>query len=66
MKTNENEALVVFSGGQDSTTCLFWAKKEFGKVHALTFRYGQKHVLEVERDLPQRPEWTSTSWMCLW
>ena len=48
MKTNENEALVVFSGGQDSTTCLFWAKKEFGKVHALTFRYGQKHVLEVE------------------
>ena len=48
MKTNVNEALVVFSGGQDSTTCLFWAKKEFGKVHALTFRYGQKHVLEVE------------------
>ena len=48
MKTNENEALVVFSGGQDSTTCLFWAKREFGKVHALTFRYGQKHVLEVE------------------
>ena len=48
MKTNVNEALVVFSGGQDSTTCLFWAKREFGKVHALTFRYGQKHVLEVE------------------
>ncbi len=45
---NKDEALVVFSGGQDSSTCLFWAKREFRKVHALTFRYGQKHFLEVE------------------
>ena len=45
---NKDEALVVFSGGQDSSTCLFWAKREFRKVHALTFRYGQKHSLEVE------------------
>ena len=42
-------ALVVFSGGQDSTTCLFWAKKNFSKVCALSFIYGQKHVKEVER-----------------
>ena len=42
------KALVVFSGGQDSTTCLFWAKREFAGVEALSFRYGQKHVNEVE------------------
>ena len=41
-------ALVVFSGGQDSTTCLFWAKRRFGRVQALSFVYGQKHVGEVE------------------
>lgn len=41
-------ALVVFSGGQDSTTCLFWAKKRFKQVVALSFTYGQKHVKEVE------------------
>lgn len=49
-------ALVVFSGGQDSTTCLFWAKREFKDVHALSFRYGQKHEKEVElaRDIARR------------
>lgn len=41
-------ALVIFSGGQDSTTCLFWAKQEFKDVYALSFRYGQKHEKEVE------------------
>ena len=46
---NKETALVVFSGGQDSTTCLFWALKHFRKVVALTFIYGQKHVLEVEK-----------------
>lgn len=45
---NQEEALVVFSGGQDSTTCLFWAKKNFKKVYALSFVYGQKHQQEVE------------------
>lgn len=41
-------ALVVFSGGQDSTTCLYWAKKHFKEVRALTFLYGQKHRAEVD------------------
>jgi len=45
---NKDAALVVFSGGQDSTTCLFWALHNFRKVVALTFVYGQKHVREVE------------------
>ena len=45
---NKESALVVFSGGQDSTTCLFWAKKHFRHVTALTFDYGQKHVHEVD------------------
>ena len=48
MAINKNTALVVFSGGQDSTTCLFWAKKHFKKVLALSFLYGQKHQHEVE------------------
>lgn len=42
------KAVVVFSGGQDSTTCLVQALKEFDEVHAITFDYGQRHKLEVE------------------
>ncbi|MDR0895895.1 MAG: 7-cyano-7-deazaguanine synthase QueC [Prevotellaceae bacterium] len=45
---NKETALVVFSGGQDSTTCLFWAKQTFKQVHTLSFLYGQKHQKEVE------------------
>ncbi|MDR2497446.1 MAG: 7-cyano-7-deazaguanine synthase QueC [Tannerellaceae bacterium] len=41
-------ALVLFSGGQDSTTCLFWAIKRFRSVRALCFGYGQRHALETE------------------
>jgi 7-cyano-7-deazaguanine synthase len=48
MTMNKEEALVVFSGGQDSTTCLFWAKRHFKRVRALSFLYGQKHKQEVE------------------
>ncbi|GLH63475.1 7-cyano-7-deazaguanine synthase QueC [Parageobacillus sp. G301] len=44
----KEKAIVVFSGGQDSTTCLFWALKQFDKVEAVTFDYGQRHRLEIE------------------
>jgi 7-cyano-7-deazaguanine synthase len=47
MQSNQS-ALVLFSGGQDSTTCLFWAMKHFKEVRTLCFTYGQRHSLEVE------------------
>lgn len=49
IKESPRAALVLFSGGQDSTTCLFWAKQQFDSVVALGFRYGQKHDVELQQ-----------------
>jgi 7-cyano-7-deazaguanine synthase len=45
----QDSALVLFSGGQDSTTCLFWAKKNFRHVQAIGFTYNQKHAVELHQ-----------------
>lgn len=45
----QEAALVLFSGGQDSTTCLYWAKGQFSRVECLAFDYGQKHRVELDQ-----------------
>ncbi len=44
-----SQALVLFSGGQDSTTALFWAKDQFERVLAISFDYGQRHAVELQQ-----------------
>lgn len=48
---NQKKAAVIFSGGQDSTTCLFLAIQEFERenVEVVTFQYGQRHFIELEK-----------------
>jgi 7-cyano-7-deazaguanine synthase len=49
VRSVNEKALVILSGGQDSTTCVFWAIDRFGKdsVETLTFDYGQRHRIEL-------------------
>ena len=43
-----DSALVLFSGGQDSTVCLAWALERFARVETVGFDYGQRHAVELE------------------
>ncbi|WP_433736224.1 7-cyano-7-deazaguanine synthase QueC [Pseudomonas putida] len=43
-----NKAVIVFSGGQDSTTCLIHALTHYDEVHCITFDYGQRHRAEID------------------
>lgn len=61
-----NSALVLFSGGQDSTTCLAWALNRYDHVETLGFDYGQRHAIELTMRLQlldglrvMRPDWNS-------
>jgi 7-cyano-7-deazaguanine synthase len=62
--TSEKSALVLFSGGQDSATCLAWALERYARVETVGFDYGQRHVVEMEARLAVRagmaavlPQW---------
>jgi 7-cyano-7-deazaguanine synthase len=48
MRAQSNSALVLFSGGQDSTTCLAWALDRFSSVETVGFVYGQRHATEID------------------
>lgn len=54
MTTADSSALVVFSGGQDSTTCLAWALSRYERVETVGFSYGQRHAVEMECREPIR------------
>ncbi len=45
---NSDSAIVLFSGGQDSTVCLVWALERFARVETVGFRYGQRHAVEMD------------------
>src|SRR6202142_427466 len=64
MTISNDTALVLFSGGQDSTVCLAWALERFARVETVGFDYGQLHAVELavrprlrERLAALKPEW---------
>ena len=64
MGLSSDTALVLFSGGQDSTVCLAWALERFTQVETIGFDYGQRHAVELQMRAPLReklaalkPEW---------
>jgi 7-cyano-7-deazaguanine synthase len=64
LSVSSDSALVLFSGGQDSTVCLGWALERFARVETVGFDYGQRHAVELDvrpriRDLiaALKPEW---------
>lgn len=66
MSTDPRAALVVFSGGQDSTACLAWALERYARVETIGFDYGQRHRIELDGREPirqalaqLRPEWAA-------
>ena len=56
MSRDPRTALVLFSGGQDSTTCLAWALDRYARVETLAFDYGQRHRIELDCRLTVRAE----------
>lgn len=52
--TSSQSALVLFSGGQDSATCLAWALQKYERVETIGFDYGQRHVVEMQARLSVR------------
>ena len=66
MISPNGNALVLLSGGQDSTICLAWALQRFGQVETIGFDYGQRHAVELEARVAVReaiqdrfPNWAS-------
>jgi 7-cyano-7-deazaguanine synthase len=54
LSQTEDKALVLFSGGQDSATCLAWALAHYSLVETVGFRYGQRHAIEMDCREPIR------------
>ena len=64
MSISPDTALVLFSGGQDSTVCLAWALERFARVETIGFAYGQRHAVELdvrpqvrEKMAALKPDW---------